>query len=76
MSKALMPITGIGLDEFILPSSIAAMEIYPSGAATPLEFRAANGCGAIVIWTKVRTRISPADSGTSRAPAADTSGVH
>ena len=64
----------LSLDTFVLPSSIAAIEIYPSGPSTPIEFRTTNQCGAIVIWTKLgtwapsdsaRIRVSPADTGAS-----------
>lgn len=55
-------ITGMGPDAFLPPHTIAAMEIYPSGPNTPIEFRTTNECGAIVIWTKVGTRPAPADS--------------
>jgi hypothetical protein len=66
-------ITGLGLDGFVLPRSIAAMEIYPSGPNTPMEFRTTNECGAIVIWTKVGTRPPSADSARARPPASDNS---
>ena len=55
-------IGGLGLDRFIQPHTIAAIEIYPSGPNAPIEFRTDNQCGAIVIWTKVGTRPAPADS--------------
>jgi TonB family protein len=37
------------------PSAIEAMEIYPSAATVPLEFRGnlrVQGCGVIVLWTR------------------------
>jgi hypothetical protein len=62
-------ITGMGLDAFLPPHTVAAMEIYPSGANLPIEFRTTNECGAIVIWTKVGTRPPSADSaGTQPSP--------
>ena len=45
-------VTGIGIDGFIKPEAVLAMEIYPSATSTPIRFRSANSCGAIVIWTK------------------------
>jgi hypothetical protein len=47
------PIDPIGIDGFVQPSVVKAIEIYPSGAQVPPEFRTFNSCGAIVIWTKV-----------------------
>ncbi len=47
------PTVGVGLDAFIRPDAIAAIEIYLSGPATPIQFRTTNECGAIVIWTKM-----------------------
>lgn len=49
------PVGGIGLDLFIHPGAIRAIEVYPSGPGTPVQFQStrAAGCGAIVIWTKV-----------------------
>jgi hypothetical protein len=61
----------LSLDAFILPHTVAAIEIYPSGPNTPIEFRTTNQCGAIVIWTKLgayspagsaRIQLSPSDS--------------
>jgi len=68
----LIIVTGVGLDAFIPPHTIAAIEIYPSGPSTPIEFRSANECGAIVIWTKVGTHAAPADSGRIQLSPADT----
>ena len=65
-------ITGLGIDAFLQPHMIAAMEIYPSGPLTPIEFRTTNECGAIVIWTQVGTRPAPADSARIRPTPADT----
>jgi len=61
----------LGLDAFILPQSIAAIEIYPSGPGTPIEFRTTNQCGAIVIWTKVGAPPAPGDSARIRVAPAD-----
>jgi hypothetical protein len=65
-------IGGTGIDAFLQPAMIAAMEVYPSGAGTPNEFRTTNECGAIVIWTKIGTSASGADSAANAAAAADT----
>lgn len=62
----------LSLDAFILPHTIAAIEIYPSGPDTPIEFRTANQCGAIVIWTKVGTHSAPADGARIQVSPADT----
>lgn len=41
------------LDQMVLPSEIAGVEVYPGAASLPAEFTGASGsCGAIVIWTK------------------------
>jgi hypothetical protein len=74
-ARALSPITGVGIDAFLQPSEIAAMEVYPSGPTTPIEFRSANGCGAIVIWTKVGTRPSSTDSARAQPTPPDSGGA-
>ena len=48
---------GGGTDDFInqmvVPSSVAAMEVYPRGNGAPPEFQSMNGsCGVVLIWTK------------------------
>jgi hypothetical protein len=41
------------VNEMVLPSSVAAMEIYPRGTGAPPEFQPMNGsCGVVLIWTK------------------------
>jgi hypothetical protein len=62
----------LDLDAFILTHTIAAIEIYPSGPNTPIEFRTFNECGAIVIWTKVGPRSAPGDSARIQLSPADT----
>jgi hypothetical protein len=62
------PVTGLGIDAFIQPWEIAAIEVYPSGPQTPSEFRTTNECGAIAIWTKVATRRAAADSARTPRP--------
>jgi hypothetical protein len=49
--------SGSGADDFVneivVPSSVAAMEIYPRGVGAPPEFQPMNGnCGVVLIWTK------------------------
>lgn len=68
-------ITGLGIDRFIEPHTVAAIEIYPSGPNVPIEFRTDNQCGAIVIWTKVGTRPSSADSARARPTPPDSGGT-
>ncbi len=50
------PLTGVPFDiDQLPPSAIEAMEIYPSAATVPLEFRRpmrAQGCGSIVLWIR------------------------
>ncbi len=65
-------IEGLGIDVFIQPHAIAAIEIYPSGPLTPIEFRTTNECGAIVIWTKIGTRPASGDSARVRPVPPDT----
>jgi hypothetical protein len=41
------------VNEMVVPSSVAAMEIYPRGVGAPSEFQPMNGsCGVVLIWTK------------------------
>ena len=41
------------VNEMVVPSSVAAMEIYPRGNGAPPEFQPMNGsCGVVLIWTK------------------------
>ena len=44
----------MGLDHSVPANEIKAMEVYPSGAQTPMQFqRSMNSCGSIVVWTRV-----------------------
>ncbi len=43
--------TDEGIDEFLLPDHVEAVEVY-RGAQVPVEF-GATGCGAVVVWTRV-----------------------
>ena len=41
------------VNEMVVPSSVAAMEVYPRGTGAPPEFQSMNGsCGVVLIWTK------------------------
>ncbi len=41
------------VNELVLPSQVAAMEIYPRGVGAPPEYQPMNGsCGVVLIWTK------------------------
>ena len=41
------------VNELVVPSSVAAMEVYPRGTGAPPEFQPMNGsCGVVLIWTK------------------------
>lgn len=41
------------VNEIVVPSSVAAMEVYPRGTGAPPEFQSMNGsCGVVLIWTK------------------------
>ncbi|MDX1395273.1 MAG: carboxypeptidase regulatory-like domain-containing protein [Gemmatimonadota bacterium] len=41
------------LDDFILPTEVAGVEVYTGAASVPAEFSSFGGrCGAVVIWTK------------------------
>jgi hypothetical protein len=43
----------VNLDDLLLPSSIAGIEYYQSGAQAPQQYRPVNGnCGVVLIWTK------------------------
>ena len=42
------------LDSFVRPEEAAAIEVYPAGSATPVEFQTSGqDCAAVVIWTKL-----------------------
>lgn len=45
------------LNSLIHPDEIGGMEIY-TPSMTPVEFRTREGCGTIVIWTRVPERLS------------------
>lgn len=42
-----------GIDQFISPDDVAAIEIYPRAVAAPPMYQTLNGtCGIVAIWTK------------------------
>jgi hypothetical protein len=49
-----MPVRGAELDEIAFPSEVAGVEVYRSQAGTPARFISMDGCGAIVVWTRVQ----------------------
>ena len=41
------------VNELVVPSQVAAMEIYPRGIGAPPEYQPMNGsCGVVLIWSK------------------------
>jgi hypothetical protein len=41
------------VNEFVLPTHVAAMEVYPTALNAPPQFQPLNGtCGVVLIWTK------------------------
>lgn len=57
--------TGADIDELVLPSSLAAIEVYP-GLTKPGEFMTSSFCGVIAVWTGYRGPSAAED----RRPAA------
>ena len=52
-----MPWLGGGVEDFIMPAEVGAIEVY-SSAFTPAEFRrAGEPCETVVVWTKPKLRI-------------------
>jgi hypothetical protein len=45
------PVEAFSVDDFF-PQHIEAVEVYRSFAQTPIQYRSANRCGAILIWTR------------------------
>lgn len=42
-----------GIDEYLDPGAVAAIEVYPRAAQAPAQYQALNAsCGVILIWTK------------------------
>jgi len=50
-----IPWMGGGIEDFVRPDEIAAIEVYSSGF-TPGEFIRATSCETVVIWTKQKVR--------------------
>jgi hypothetical protein len=48
------PLHGAELDQVVFPNEIAGIEVYNSSAGMPVEFTDASGCGAIVVWTRIK----------------------
>jgi hypothetical protein len=47
---------GVAIDQLVLPSNIAGIEVYASPATAPTQFQMVNnGCSIILIWTKAGT---------------------
>ena len=40
------------LERYMTLNDLAAVEVYRSGAAMPMQFDTGNGCGSVVFWTK------------------------
>ncbi len=40
------------LDDFVAGTTVAAVEVYASPSAAPIEFSASKLCGVVVIWTR------------------------
>ncbi len=50
--------SGGGLDAYVHPSEIKAIEVYQSASGTPVQFQSTRNamCGSIVIWTMPKKR--------------------
>ncbi len=48
-----VPIDDWGIDTFVAPQDVAAIEVYPGDGATPPELRSQrSNCGVVAIWTR------------------------
>lgn len=48
-----VPVGDEGIDSFVVPTDVAAIEVYPGDAIVPMELRAGRtNCGVVAIWTK------------------------
>jgi hypothetical protein len=44
---------GVAIDQLVLPSNIAGIEVYASANTAPTQYQAVNnGCSIVLIWTK------------------------
>jgi hypothetical protein len=48
-----MPLRGTEIDDIVFPMDVAGVEVYRGSAGTPPQFMDINGCGAIVVWTRI-----------------------
>jgi hypothetical protein len=50
----------VAIDELLIPSNIAGIEVYSSGNAAPPAYQGLNGsCAVVVIWTKRGEKTPP-----------------
>lgn len=49
-----MALRGTEVDDVVFPSDVAGVEVYRSQAGMPAQFMDMNGCGAIVVWTRIQ----------------------
>ncbi len=48
-----VPVGEQGVDSFVMPNDVAAIEVYPGEGSVPLELRSTRPtCGVVAIWTK------------------------
>jgi hypothetical protein len=51
---------GVPIDELLIPSNIAGIEVYSSGNAAPPAYQGLNGsCAVVLIWTKRGEKTPP-----------------
>jgi hypothetical protein len=51
-----VPWMGGGIEDFVLPSEVAAIEVYSTGF-TPGQFMSARQCETVAIWTKMKVGV-------------------
>jgi hypothetical protein len=52
---------GSTLDDLISANDVGAIEVYPSGVTAPQKYTGVSeGCGTILIWSKVKLNASSA----------------
>ena len=42
------------LDDFVLPTDVAAIEVYARSAIAPAQFLNVGACGVVAVWTHSR----------------------